>query len=347
MERLKTLLKNTFMIIVIPLVTYIIFFILCKLRGVAGFGVGVDLTVMLRNMVYSGFIALAVSYNLTSGRFDFSIGSTLLLSTILSGMIVMNMNFDPSLRRILSPIVLLLLSLLFGAILGAISGAVYAILRLPPMVVSLGVAMIYEAIGFKVSGGAGVKLIGHNELLIWCQKPYIYILCAIIVVILYFLLNRTKFGYNTNALRSGQEIAVNVGIKEGRNAIMCYCIGGVCMAAAGMINMSVLGTVTPELGLGSASYIQNAFLPMFIGGILAKYFDRNVGVIMGALTQSIIFAGIGKLGVPSAWQSVFTGIIVLCFFAYSFNAYRIVEFQMFKEKRAKAEAELSKMRNNE
>ena len=81
-------------------------------------------------------------------------------------------------------------------------------------------------------------------------------------------------------------------------------------------------------------------MPMFIGNLLAKYFDRNTGVILGALTQSIIFAGIGKLGVPSAWQSVITGIIVLCFFAYSFNAYKIVEFQMFKEKRARAQAEV-------
>lgn len=100
--------------------------------------------------------------------------------------------------------------------------------------------------------------------------------------------------------------------------------------------MCVLGTVSPKLGLASSSYIQNAFLPMFIGNLLAKYFDRNTGVIIGALTQSIIFAGIGKIGVPSAWQSVVSGFIVLAFFAYSCNQYKIVEYRMFKEKRARA-----------
>lgn len=335
MKKIRMYLKNIMMLILIPAITYAIVFLLCEIRGVEGFGVGVDLTVMLRNTVYTGFIALAVSYNLTSGRFDFSIGSTLILSTILGGMITLQYG--------LGPVGLLVLSLIFGAIFGAISGLAYTLLGLPPMVVSLGVAMIYEAIGFKISGGAGIKMIGRMDLLIWAQKPYIYLLMGTALVILYLILNRTQFGFNTNSLRSGQKIAVDVGINEKRNAILCYMIGGIAMAAAGVVNLSVLGTVTPELSLGSAAYIQNAFLPMFIGGILAKYMDRNLGVIMGALTQSIIFAGIGKLGIPSAWQSVITGIIVLAFFAYSFNAYRIEEYKMFKEKKAKAVQELGKM----
>lgn len=325
MEKMTKVIKNSFMMLLIPTVTYLIFYILCEIKGAEGFGVGVDLTVMLRNTVYTGFIALAVSYNLTSGRFDFSIGSTLILSTIIGGMVTLQFG--------LGPIGMLIVSLLAGAVLGMISGMTYTILGLPPMVVSLGVAMIYEAIGFKLSDGAGVKMIGRMDLLVWSRSPYLYVLIAVALIILYVLLNKTTFGFNTNSLRSGQKIAVDIGINEKTNAIICYTIGGLCMASAGIVNLSVLGTVTPEIGLGSASYIQNAFLPMFIGGILAKYFDRNVGVVVGALTQSIIFAGIGKLGVPSAWQAVITGIIVLCFFAYSFNAYRIVEFKVFKEKR--------------
>ena len=316
----------------IPFATYVIFYLLCKVNGIIGFGVGTDLTVILRNTIYSSFIALAVSYNLTSGRFDFSVGSTLILSTILAGMVTLKFG--------LGPVSMLLLALVFGAILGAINGALYTLLRLPPMVVSLGVAMIFEAVGFIISDGSGVKLIGKDHLLIWAHSPYIYFLLLISVTILYFILNHTKFGYDTNSLRTGQEIAVSVGINEKRNTILCYMIAGSCLAAAGVINMSVLGTVTPELSLGSISYIQNAFMPMFIGGLLAKYFDRNTGVVIGALTQSIIFAGIGRLGVPSSWQAVITGIIVLGFFGYSFNAYRIEEFKRFREKRVNAQAKL-------
>lgn len=328
MDKITKNLKRIFMMIIIPLVVYLIFFVLCKIKGVVGFGVGTDLTVIIRNTIYTGFIALAVSYNLTSGRFDFSVGSTLILSTILGGMI--------SLQFGLGPVAMLVLCLIFGAIIGMFSGIVYTVLKIPPMVVSIGLAMIYEAIAFVISKGAGIKLLGKDELLVWANGPYLYILCFVIVAALVIILNYTQFGYDTKSLSVGQEISVSIGINENKNAVICYTIAGLCLASAGVINMCVLGTVTPKLGLASASYIQNAFLPMFIGNLLAKYFDRNTGVIIGALTQSIIFAGIGKIGVPSAWQSVVSGIIVLIFFAYSCNQYKIVEYKMFKEKRERA-----------
>lgn len=328
MDKITKNLKRIFMMIIIPLVVYLIFFVLCKIMGVSGFGVGTDLTVIIRNTVYTGFIALAVSYNLTSGRFDFSVGATLILSTILGGMI--------SLQFGLGPVAMLVLCLVFGALIGMFSGVVYTWLKLPPMVVSIGLAMIYEAIAFVISKGAGIKLLGKDELLVWANGSYLYILCFVILAVLVIILNYTEFGYDTKSLALGQEISVSIGINENKNAVICYTIAGVCLAAAGVINMCVLGTVTPKLGLASSSYIQNAFLPMFIGNLLAKYFDRNTGVIIGALTQSIIFAGIGKIGVPSAWQSVVSGVIVLAFFAYSCNQYKIVEYKMFKEKRARA-----------
>jgi ribose transport system permease protein len=316
---------NLLKMIILPAVVYLFFFMLTQAFGVENFGVGSDLIVIFRNAIYTGFIALAVSYNLTSGRIDFSVGSTLILSTILGASL--------ALRYGLGPIELLLLSILFGVILGSIGGLVYIILRIPPMVVSLGVAMTYEALGYIVSGGAGVKLIGNQRLLVWATSPHIYIMCGVIVFILYILLNFTTFGYNTNSLRSGQELAVNVGINEKVNTVLCYAIAGGLLAAAGVVNMSVLGTISPDLGLTSMSYIQSAFLPMFIGVTLSKYGDRNVGVIIGALTQAIITAAFGKLGVSTSWQTILNGMIVLAFFAYSFNHYKIVEWQMFKEKK--------------
>lgn len=328
MNKILKGLRNLVSLVALPVVVYVFFFILCKIRGASGFGVGTDLVVMIRTTIYTGFIALAVSFNLTSGRFDFAVGATLVLSVILGA--------NTAIALGLGPVPMLLLCLLFGAILGGLGGIMYVLLRIPPMVVSLGVAMIYEAIGFNVNGGAGAKLIGRNDLLIWSSSPYIYILCICVVAVLVILLNYTQFGYDTNTLRSGQEIAVNIGINEKKNTVICYIIAGALLGGAGVINLSILGTMQPELGLSSISYIQNAFLPMFIGGMLAKYADRNVGVIMGALTQSIITAAFGKLGVSSSWQTILNGIIVLVFFAYSFNSYKIVEFEMFKQKKAMA-----------
>ncbi len=329
MKKTKVLLLKMLKMIALPVAVYVLFMVICRLAGADKFGIETDLMAIFRNTVLTGMIALAVSYNLTSGRFDFSVGATLVLATIMGGSLALRFGLDP--------VSMLLLCMLFGAILGFVGGFVYVALRLPPMVVSLGIAMVYEAIGFMISNSEGVSFNNRNDMLIWAQSPYIFILCIVVVIILYILLNKTKFGYNTNSLRKGQEIAVVTGINEKTNTIICYVIAGALLAAAGVIKLSLVGTVQAESGLSSIAYIQNAFLPMFIGNILAKYGDRNTGVIMGSLTQAIITSAFGALGIPSSGQNILNGLIVICFFAYSYNSYRIVEFGMFERKRAHAE----------
>ena len=69
-KRLLSILMALIKMISIPAVVYVVFALICRLRGIEGFGTGSDLIVILRTTVQTGMIALAVSYNLTSGRFD-------------------------------------------------------------------------------------------------------------------------------------------------------------------------------------------------------------------------------------------------------------------------------------
>lgn len=330
----KKLASNLLHMIALPVIVYVVLQAICLLAGAKGFGVGSDLIVMLRNAITTGCIALAVSYNLTSGRFDFSVGATLVLAVIFSGRLTLALGlsgFSGALFQLIT-------TMLFGALLGAVNGVVYITLRLPPMISSLGVCMLYEAVGYVVTGGGGVSIIGRNDLTIWAFSPYIYLLAAFIVLSLFIILNYTRFGYNTRSLQSGQEIAVNTGVNEKKNAVGCYLIAGALLGAAGMLNLCVFGKADPEISLSSISYIQNAFLPMFIGGVLAKYGDRNLGVMMGTLVQSMIIAAFGRLGLSSSLQSILSGVIVIAFFAYSGNIGKLEEVKRFRAKRATATA---------
>lgn len=320
--------RNLLMSLWMPVVVYVFFAVVTAANGKTGFGVGSDLMIIFRNTVISGLIALALSYNLTSGRFDFSIGSVLILSTIIGATMAIDLEAGP--------VFMLIATMVIGAVLGVISGLAYVVLRLSPIVVSVGMAMIYEAIGFLLNDGAGVRIVNNPSLLIFAQQPYLAYLAVAVAIILVILLNYTKFGFDTNSLRSGQAIAVNIGVNEKTNTLICYLIAGALMGAAGIINFSILGSMAPKLGLGSISYIMNAFLPLFIGGALGKYSDRNVGIFIGAFVQACIISGFAKLGFSTSLKSVLNAVIVLLFLIYTSNSYKIVEFRMMKEKRAKA-----------
>lgn len=336
MNTLKKTGKNLAGLLSLPALTYLAFFVICRAAGSTTFGVGTDFATIITNTIYTGFISLAVSYNLTSGRFDFSVGSVLILSNVIG--------FKLALAWGLGPVAAAALCIAAGMLLGLCTGIAYVTLRLPPMVLSLGMAMIYEAVAFIISKGAGVKLVGRNDLLVFAKAPGMYILLAVLLAALVVLLNFTKFGYNCNSLRTGQEISVNVGVNEKLNSIQCYVIAGALMAAAGLINTSRLGTVTPDTGLGSSSYIMNAFLPMFIGGALAKFADRNIGILMGSFAQACMISafGTGKLNFSSNLQTVLSGLAVLVFMYVTNNSYQLEEAKRFKAKRARALAEQKK-----
>lgn len=321
--------KNIGMTLVLPVLVYLFFLILCNATGHTGFGVGNDLTTIIYNAVYAGLVAQAMAINVTTGRFDYAIGAELVLATILGGNLAASVGWGP--------FGLLLFVVVIAAVIGLISGLVYVALKLPPMVVSVGLAMIYEAVAFIYNKAKGVRLIG-NSMLVFARTGNSLILTVVVLLLLVVVYDFTKIGYNRRALQGGQKIAVDVGISEKRNAVYCYVIAGVMMGLAGCMYLSKNGVVAPETGLSSASYFMSAFLPMFIGGIFAKYSSYPVAIFMGAVVQAIITSGLQKMGVSNSVQTVLNGVIVCIFLIYSSNSYKLIEAQMFKEKLAKAKA---------
>lgn len=328
--KLKKIGKNMVMSLFLPVLVYLFFVIITNATGHTGFAVGSDLQVIIYTSVYSGLIALAMSMNLTSGRFDFSVGATLVLAIIIGGNVAKAYNLGAA--------GLLIVTLLVGAVLGLIGGLTYVILGLPPMVVSLGLAMIYEAIGFVVYKSQGVKLIGKNSMLIFSKLPYSIIVIVLVLTVLTILMDYTSFGYNRKSLASGQKIATDVGVDEKKNAVICYLIAGALLGIAGCVYISKYGYVSPELGLSSSSYFMSAFLPMFIGGAIAKYSSHPIGVYIGAVTQALITSGLSKMNCSSSLMTVLNGVIVMVFLIYTSNSYLLVQKKLYKEKLEKAKA---------
>lgn len=340
MNKMKNIGKNTLITLAVPAIVYALFFAATRLFGDPGYGVGADLKVILYNTIYSGFVALAMSYNLTSGRFDFSVGSTLLLSVIAGGNFAQEHLLD-LVPEALAPVVLLACIALVGMACGLVSGLVYITLKLPPMVSSLGVAMVFEAIGFSINKGRGARFLGDFGLLIWSKPLYSVLLMGGVLIVLIYLLNFTKFGYDCRSLQTGQKNAVDVGVNEHKNAVVCYVIAGFLMACAGTVTLCKNGMIAPDTGLASQSYMMSAFLPMFIGQALAPYSDRNVGTVVGAFCQACLTSGLIYLGCGPSLKTVLDGMTVLLFLIYTSNSYKFGLHKAWAAKKAVAEKALT------
>lgn len=307
----KSIVKKILGIGTIPTATLLILLALCALRGVALFETEGNWIAFFRSVTSVMLTTFALSINLNSGRFDFSIGSVSLLSSVISSQICIQAGLGTA--------AMLVISLLSGILLGALSGLVYVLVKLPPIIVSLGVALFYEGMAFAITDGYGVSFVTNLELTSFPSvRNYVLVILAGLAVMI-FLFDYTKFGYNYKALLSGQKVAVNTGIKEVGNAVGCYAVTGGLMGMVGFISATNTGNIQMALNFGSIGVMFTAFLPMFIGGFIGRFCNEKIGYALGAVTTALISLTYARLKVDSSIQQIVTALILVGFLIYLNN----------------------------
>ncbi|OBX07982.1 sugar ABC transporter permease [Gallibacterium salpingitidis] len=139
--------------------------------------------------------------------------------------------------------------------------------------------------------------------------PFPVLLLAILAVIGYFVSKKTAFGRYIYAIGGNIDAARLSGIKVEKIKLAIFSINGLMVAIAGLI-------LSARLGAGSPSAGQNAELDAIaacvIGGAsLAGGVGSIFGVIIGALIIAALDNGMSMLDVPTFWQYIVKGGILL------------------------------------
>lgn len=274
-------------------------------------------------MVYVAIVmitTIALSINLNSGRFDFSLGSMALLSAV-SGAKVTYAVLGGGKG---SAVLMLVLTIGFGMLLGLISGLLYIALRLPPIITSLGVTLVYEGILFTMTEGRYVMKEVQNVSMTKMTGNWIYPVAIIVAVLALciFLFDYTKFGYDYNALKNGQKVAVNTGIREIPNAIACYVICGGLMGVVGFLNAARNTNINGgQLNFASISIMFTAFLPMFIGSYIGRFTNEKIGFLLAAICMSMLNSTFAVFSnqVNASTQAIINAVLLVVFLIYLSN----------------------------
>lgn len=281
-------------------------------------------------LIYTAIVmctTTALSINLNSGRFDFSLGSMSMLSAVIGARLSYAILHGQS----GSAAVTLIFTVIFGAILGLVSGALYVLLRLPPIITSLGVTLIYEGILFTITGGRYLMKEVQNTSMSAFAGTWVYVvlLIAAVLAVSIVLFDHTEFGYNYRALKNGQKVAVNTGIREIPNAIGCYVFCGALMGLVGFLNAVRNTSINGgELNFGSISIMFTAFLPMFIGSYISRYSNEKFGFLIAALCMSMLNSTFAVFSneVSSSMQAIINALALVVFLIYLNNEGLIVRF---------------------
>jgi ribose transport system permease protein len=151
---------------------------------------------------------------------------------------------------------------------------------------------------------------------------YAAIIIIAVLAISIFLFDHTRFGYDYQALKNGQKVAVNTGIREIPNAVLCYTMCGALMGIVGFLNAARNTTINGgQLNFGSISIMFTAFLPMFIGSYISRYSNDKIGYLLAAVCMSLLNSTFAVFSnqVTASTQSIINAVLLVVFLIYLNN----------------------------
>ena len=327
--KLRAKILNLCKAFILPIAVWVIFSIITKGR----FSTWASLLSILRTSVVPLLLAMSLSFGMQMGIWNFSGGAVVFACAIFSAVISGKLG--------LGIIGVCIFSILIGVLLNAVMGALYRVLRIPCLVLSLGFAMVVEALpGMLISDSTGkIKLLdGFLGTAPWC-----FVVVLVMFAIFFYINSFTTLGVNVRAIGADIKIANSAGINIDRVKFLTFLISGAFMGVAGIVYVSINITVTGVLGFASAGMIFNGIMGIFIAFVLMKYINFNFAVIIGTITIRMLGAGLISCGFSSEVQGVLTGVFLFLVVTYSANAGLIERIKSRKKVAEKANAEYAKL----
>ena len=273
---------------------------------------------ILRNNAPVGIIALGMTFVITSGGIDLSVGSTLVAVGAMVMMVV-----DGSATGLLSGmgitgvpayIIAIAVGLVFGALLGWLNGVLIAHGKLPPFIATLGTMQIFRSVTQHLTQHAnpsvpkGFLQIANLKIGSFYIMPILYWLA--IAAVLYVVSKRTTFGRHVFAVGSNIRTARLSGINVNKVKRRIYMLTGMLVAIAAIIQVSRIGSM--DYASAGSGYEMDAIAAVIVGGTsMSGGKGSIVGTVLGMLIIGVMNNLLTLFGVPPFLREACKGVIVI------------------------------------
>ncbi len=260
---------------------------------------------VLRTISTTAIVAFAMTYVIITGGIDLSVGSFMTLAGCLTTVLIMDYH--------ISTIPAVAMAMCVGVVFGSFNGLVITKLRMPPFIVTLASMNILRGLSYLLTGGRPVimtdKLFPRIGGGFWGPVPMPVVYTIVIFIVLWILLNRTRFGRHIYAVGGNITAARYSGIMTDRTIFVAYVLTGITASFSGIILCSRLNSGQPTIGQGAELDVIAAVI---VGGVSIV---GGSGTLVGTLTGCMIIGVISNLlnlvGMNSFVQLAIKGLIII------------------------------------
>lgn len=311
MDKFKKIVTNQQAVVVAALVVICMAFSMMTVK----FMQPTTFTNIAKSAYYVAFLAIGVTFVISTGGIDLSIGTVAICSALIGGTLMEN--GAPM-------IVVILVILLTGCIFGLINGLMVSKLELPAFIATLGTMMISRGLGSIVSKTKTISFPQGDAPGAWFRELFMitkdggilpknfptgFLLLALCAIIMSIVLNKTQVGRYILSIGSNKEATRLSGIDVEKYETIAYVISGFFAALAGIAYVAVFSTAQPNTGNG---FELDAIAGVVIGGTsLSGGVGSIFGTIIGVFIMTVLKIGFPYIGVQSHYQLFITGIILV------------------------------------
>jgi ribose transport system permease protein len=204
-------------------------------------------------------------------------------------------------------------SIALGGLLGGTTGAVSVKLRLPSLIVSLGMLEIARGLAFLTTDsqtkyiGAGIEALGAP--LGGLVLSPAFLISLVVVALGQTALSHTPLGRHWIAIGANRETALVSGVPVDRPRLLAHVLLGALTGLAAVFNCSRLGSADPNAGVG---FELSAIAAVVVGGTsLMGGRGSVVKSFVGVLVIATLEAGLVQIGASEPMKRVVTGTVIV------------------------------------
>lgn len=309
--------------LLLPVLVYVLFALLSQGR----FGKPATMLVILRQSVFPICLAWALMPNMTMGMWDFSAGAVVYGGAIIGA--------NLAIATGTGIVGMIIFVIVISVAMASLTGLLYNLLRLPSLVLSIGLCMVYEAFVSFVGDQTHIP----TEMMILSKAPWCFIIFALGFVIMYLAMNKTVFGNNVKAIGANQAVAVSTGMNIAKMKQLSFSLGGLFLGVAALLFVSQSGVLLSPASLGTLSPIFDAMMGVFIGTFLSRYCNMVIGVAIGAFTMKMLSVALIAVGLTSSVRDIITGLFLMVLLCISSNQGLIAHMKQQKQDAKQANLE--------
>jgi ribose transport system permease protein len=278
---------------------------------------------ILRNIAPVGLAAIGMTFVITLGGIDLSVGSTAALLGVAAivGMGEVAGTSNPNSLEVSLGIGICILG---GGLLGALNGAMVTWGKVAPFIATLATMAAYKSLAqtiandgtvsvrgdlFSAIGTGGVPLIREKGR-VALMLPYPVLVFGVAALLAHLLLRRTTFGVTVRAIGDNETAARYGGIPVGRTRLMTYTLCGLTAGIGSLMTTSYMNSAS-HADTGRLWEL-DAIAAVVIGGTrMSGGTGTIVGTVIGVLMLGVIDNLVVIFDVNPSLQGLLKGSIIV------------------------------------